>query len=238
MDTADFLDTFDREHEAFVAACLRAGWAAPVPGCPGWTISDLGYHMYEVQYLWHRVVAEAREGFEGLTMPARPADEVMEGVLRGAHHGYSAWMRAFPPDTPIMTWVGRQPLAWLARRMAHEAAVHRADADAACGVAPSLDPQLASDGIDEFLTFFLNASNGAVGGSVHLHCTDVEGEWTVREDGEGFAVAREHAKGDCAIRGAASDLLLVLWRRLPLSTVDVVGDADVAARFIAASALE
>ena len=54
---------------------------------------------------------------------------------------------------------------------------------------------------------------------------------------DGFDVTREHAKGDCALRGAASDLLLVLWRRRPMSTIDVVGDADVAARFLAWPAL-
>jgi hypothetical protein len=56
--------------------------------------------------------------------------------------------------------------------------------------------------------------------------------------GGGFAVAREHAKGDAALRGPASDVLLVLWRRLPLDAVDVVGDATVAARFVAAPTLE
>ena len=70
-------------------------------------------------------------------------------------------------------------------------------------------------------------------GSVHLHCADVPGEWTVREGTDGFDVVREHSKGDCAIRGAASDILLALWRRVPLEACDVVGDADVAARFIA-----
>ncbi|MEI8241095.1 MAG: maleylpyruvate isomerase family mycothiol-dependent enzyme, partial [Actinomycetota bacterium] len=73
---------------------------------------------------------------------------------------------------------------------------------------------------------------------VHIHCTDVAGEWTIRESDGGFVVTREHAKGDTAIRGAASDILLALWRRTPLSSVEVIGDADVAARFVAASALD
>ena len=126
---------------------------------------------------------------------------------------------------------------WLARRMAHELAMHRVDADLARGQATGIEPALASDGIDEFLEFF---RNGELVGSVHIHCTDVAGEWTIHEpvaDGE-FRVSREHAKGDCAIRGAANDILLALWRRAPLSTVDVVGDADVAARFVAASRLD
>jgi hypothetical protein len=61
----------------------------------------------------------------------------------------------------------------------------------------------------------------------------VPGEWTVTEGGDGFTVVREHAKGDCAIRGTASDIILALWRRVPLSELDVVGDRDVAERFIA-----
>jgi len=60
----------------------------------------------------------------------------------------------------------------------------------------------------------------------------------VTEDGDGFAIAREHAKGDCAIRGTANDILLTLWRRVPVSQVDVVGDRDVADRFIAHTSLD
>lgn len=73
---------------------------------------------------------------------------------------------------------------------------------------------------------------------MHIHCTDVAGEWTIRETADGFDVTREHAKGDCAIRGAAHDILLALWRRTPLTNCDVVGDVAVAERFVAASALD
>jgi hypothetical protein len=101
----------------------------------------------------------------------------------------------------------------------------------------AIEAEVASAAVDDFLHRVLNHGHGEVGGSVHIHCTDVAGEWTIRQSGDGFVVVREHAKGDCAIRGAASDILLVLWRRTSLSTVDVVGDADVAARFVAVSAL-
>ncbi len=98
-------------------------------------------------------------------------------------------------------------------------------------------PDAASASIDHFLHHVVNSDLGAVGGSVHIHCTDVAGEWTIREVDGGFDVTREHAKGDCAIRGAANDILGVLRRAMPLSSVDVVGDAAVAARFVAASSL-
>jgi uncharacterized protein (TIGR03083 family) len=238
MDTTANLEHFRVEHEAFLAACEAAGPSAGVPACPDWTVADLLYHMYEVQYIWHRVTSERRSGFEGLSLPARPTDEHLASLLRGEHAGYSTMLAAFPADTSIWTWTGQQDFGWLIRRMAQEIAVHRADADQARGVAPVIDAALASDGIDEYLEFFLNASNGAVNGSVHIHCTDVAGEWTIRETADGFAVTREHAKGDCAIRGAASDILLALWRRIPLEACDVVGDPAVAARFVAASSLD
>jgi hypothetical protein len=100
-----------------------------------------------------------------------------------------------------------------------------------------MTPEQASTTIDLFLHDLLNTGEGTVGGSVHIHCTDTAGEWTIRESDDGFVVTREHAKGDCAIRGGAVDVLAVLVRMAPLSSVDVVGDADVAARFVAASTL-
>jgi uncharacterized protein (TIGR03083 family) len=129
-------------------------------------------------------------------------------------------------------------LGWLARRMAQEFLVHRIDAEQATGVVGDVSPEFASDGVDEFLTVFMNQSNGSVTGTVHLHCTDVEGEWMVRPEGDALAVTREHAKGDCAIRGRAVDILLALWRRGPLSACEVIGDAALAESFVAASSLD
>jgi len=119
--------------------------------------------------------------------------------------------------------------------MAHETSIHRWDAESATGEQAAVDAALAVDGIDEFLTVFLPrlADNfGEVGdATVHLHCTDVEGEWLVaRRDGE-LTVTAEHAKGDVAARGSASDLLLFLWGRVPADALEVFGDGDLLARF-------
>ena len=64
---------------------------------------------------------------------------------------------------------------------------------------------------------------------MHLHCTDVEGEWIVQPDGR---VEPIHAKGDAALRGTASDLLLALYNRVPLDALDVIGDRTVAEAFL------
>ncbi len=145
------------------------------------------------------------------------------------------------PSTDVWTWTDDHTARFVIRRMAHETAMHLWDATEAADLVNPLVATLASDGIDEFLAYFLaDVAEGAepVGGSVHLHCGDVPGEWTVHEHEGAFSVGREHSKGDCAIRGPASDILLALWRRVPLSQCDVVGDAAVAARFIAHSSLK
>ncbi len=91
--------------------------------------------------------------------------------------------------------------------------------------------------MDEFLTYMLpdpRSGEDPLPGSVHLHATDTPGEWVVRPGPDGApVVTAEHAKGDAAIRGPASDLLLVLWRRVGLDAVEVIGDRAAAAALIA-----
>lgn len=105
-----------------------------------------------------------------------------------------------------------------------------------------IDPESASTTIDELLFQRLGGSGGsdaAWKGSVHLHCTDVAGEWlVVRADDGSTTVTREHAKGACALRGSALDLLAVLQRQAGIDTIDVVGDAELAAAFVAATPLD
>ena len=129
-------------------------------------------------------------------------------------------LRSVDPATSVWTFSStNRTAAFWQRRRTQEIAVHRYDAETAAGTPTPIDTALAVDGIDEFLTVFLPrlADNfGDVGdGTVHLHCTDVDGEWLVaRHDGE-VVVTAEHAKGDVAARGGASDLLLFLWGRVP-----------------------
>jgi len=63
---------------------------------------------------------------------------------------------------------------------------------------------------------------------VHFHVTDegVDGEWLIRGGPGGVTVGTGHGKGDMALRGPASDVLLVLLRRLPPDdpAVQVLGD--------------
>ncbi|MGZ4679537.1 MAG: maleylpyruvate isomerase family mycothiol-dependent enzyme [Ilumatobacteraceae bacterium] len=240
MEMNDFIAALERDSAAFVDACEIAGLTTAVSSCPGWTVADLLWHLTEVHHFWGMMVADQRSDWEGYEQPLRPVAEGLTEMYRHVREELLTALAGADPSTPVWTWADDHTAGFVIRRMAQETAVHLWDATEAAGMVNPLEPMLASDGIDEFLTYFLaDVAEGAepVAGSVHLHCGDVPGEWTVRETDDGFAVAREHSKGDCAIRGAASDILLALWRRLPLSRCDVVGDADVAARFITHSSL-
>ena len=63
----------------------------------------------------------------------------------------------------------------------------------------------------------------SIAGTVHLHCTDTDGEWMIRPAERGIVVTSEHAKGDLAVRGPATALLGAL-RTGVLDGVEVFGD--------------
>src|SRR5690606_16527072 len=94
-------------------------------------------------------------------------------------------------DPGAPTWhpftVARVASVW-PRRQAHETAMHRGDAQAAVGEPDPIDPELASDGIDEYFEVaiprLIERERLAVpASSFHVHCTDVDGEWLVWSDG-------------------------------------------------------
>ena len=66
------------------------------------------------------------------------------------------------------------------------------------------------------------------GETVHLHCTDTPRTRVASGSSRSRPTARrstrEHAKGDVAARGTASDLLLFLWGRVDPTQLEVFGD--------------
>src|SRR5439155_3667823 len=115
------------------------------------------------------------------------------------------------------------------RRMAHETAIHRVDGELAAGrtvaTLTAIDPEVAADGIDEFLDLMLPADvTFDAAGTIHVHATDTPGEWLIRVGPDGVTVTKEHAKGDVAVRGPAQDLLLLLWNRRGPDGLEVFGD--------------
>jgi uncharacterized protein (TIGR03083 family) len=226
----DYLIAIDREGEALLAAGAIA-FDAQVPACPEWTGGDLVYHIGEVHNFWRRVVAERWTEYHEGADAERPADDALIDWAQAEREALLRALREADPATKVWTWSDGDDVAWVTRRMAQETAVHRWDAEVIAGIDATIDAALASDGVDEYLAYFLSARTVGAG-SVHLHATDAPGEWLVVFGDGDPKVTREHAKGDAAMRGPAANLLLALWQRYPLADLDLIGDTTAVDRLM------
>jgi uncharacterized protein (TIGR03083 family) len=236
MQHDDSLQVIRREGAALLAAAEHAP-GANVRGCPEWDMRDLLWHVGEVHNFWATVVDEKLTDFGSYTQPPRPDAGALASFAREQLDFVVRVLADTDPDAEVWTWTDDHTAGWIARRMAHETAVHRWDAEDAAGIDAQLDPELASDGVDEFLSWFLSDKD-VDAGSVHLHATDTPGEWLVRFGSGAPVVTREHAKGDAALRGPASDLILALWKRAPRDRLEIIGDASAVDRLFAVASRE
>jgi uncharacterized protein (TIGR03083 family) len=225
----------------------------PVPSCPDWTLRQLATHVGRV----HRWVAEivrtrATESIPFRSVPdGRFPDDPAErpGWLTAGAERLIGELSQLGTDQ-VWAFGIQRPAGFWARRMTHETAVHRADAELATGTTPVIEPDIAADGIDEWLTVMSGPRRAGdpdsrlaglqPGGSLHVHAGDVpsgQGEWLVSHGTGGIEVRREHGKGDAALRGPASGLLLVLIRRLTpeQAGAEVLGDPAVLDTWLAAT---
>lgn len=207
----------------------------PVPTCPGWTCERLVGHVGRTYRWTARWVATG----EGHQVDRAPAGEAVVAWCREGLAELIAALEAADPAAHVDTWAGIQPAVFWPRRMAIETALHRVDAQLAVGQATPVDTALAVEAVDEIFSVVL-PWRGTVdlegrGETIHLHATDPDlgdaGEWLVTLGPEGVSVEHGHAKGDVAVRGTASDLLLLLWNRVGVDRFQVFGDRSLLDRW-------
>jgi len=232
---------------ADLAQIIDADLDRPVPTCPGWTFRQLATHLGR-GHRWAAQIVSARA-----TAPV-PMREVADGKFPEDPARHVPWLNAGADQVIeavataggdlVWTMTGLRPAGFWLRRRAHEAAVHLADAQLAAGRDIDLAPDLAADGVDEWLGLIVAAAADPArelrgdGQSLHFHATDPglsgTGEWLVTRTPSGITVERGHGKADVAVRGRAADLLLVLTRRLPPTApgVEVFGEHALLAHWL------
>jgi uncharacterized protein (TIGR03083 family) len=232
----DFLAHLRRDGARFSEIAHSGDPSARVPSCPDWDLADLVGHLGAVHRVQTQRILSGTAEQQPLTRPTPPsADAVADWYDEGLAALLSA-LESTDTAAPAWNWSAHAPktVAFWPRRMAQETAVHRWDAEATVGDVTPIDPELAADGVDEWLTVHLDSDIADPDteppppiGTLHLHSTDAPGEWWAALDGRSLTVVRDHQKADVAARGPAEDLLLMCWRRLPVTAVEVHGDAAV-----------
>jgi uncharacterized protein (TIGR03083 family) len=240
MELSQYLDVITNESRALADAAERADLDAHVPSCPDWTLAELVAHVGEVQQ-WARTIVEQRasERISRRTLPRAPSGAELIPWFREQAPKLVATLAETEPSTPMWTFTDDQTARFWFRRQAHEVAVHRWDAELTAGSPTPIAPEVAADGVDEWLGLLpfsgLKDRLAGTGETVHLHCTDTEGEWVVTLTDDGPRTTRAHEKSDLAVRGAASDLDLFVLGRVEPSVFEVFGDAELLERFQAAT---
>jgi uncharacterized protein (TIGR03083 family) len=235
LDVQHWVDALEHQGARLAAAADRAGLDAPVPSCPGWSVRDLvahtgGVHRWAAWFVTTGTVEPTREQLQGDVFFDKPVDAELLDWFRAGHAGLVAALRAADPQLTVWTFLrAPSPLAFWARRQAHETTIHRVDAELAAGGDRSDVPAaLATDGIDELFTGFLARRRGRLVAdppvALGVRTTDTNAAWTLTIGTDSRAVSVGTADGDCVLSGAAADLYLFLWNRRDRDGIDVVGD--------------
>jgi uncharacterized protein (TIGR03083 family) len=234
MEVTEHVAALDLEGPALFAAADKAGLAAPVPTCPEWTVRDLLRHIGFVHRWAASYVRDARpdmmdDAEETVVVGPLPDDHDLLDWCREGHAALVATLRGAPVEVACWSFLpAPSPLAFWARRQAHETSIHRADAQAASGPIALVTTDFALDGIDELLMGFMARRGGKLRSDatrvLAVRPTDATSAWTVRVGPDGRAVSRTADPADCELRGSASELYLALWNRRTVDDLDVTGD--------------
>jgi uncharacterized protein (TIGR03083 family) len=238
LTTEQRLDAISRYSREFATAA-RGNLSARVEHCPDWSVADLVRHLTDVHWFWGTIaegtlseppdesLRPAHADDEGLVAGFESGAVRLVDVLAGADQSASCW-----------TWFpGQQDVAFITRHQVQEAAVHAWDAANAAGRALDIDPAVAADSVDEFLTTSLADESDAaeadlvpLDGTFVLRASDTGDAWTVADGSVPGAMmmTRGGTEGAPVLEAQAADLLLWLYSRTELA-----GDvpADLLARF-------
>jgi len=204
-------------------------------------------HGWAARHITERPAQVIREADEAAVLAGGPADDELIGAYRAglarlvaALGDADAGLRC-PAFLPAPS-----PLAFWARRQAHETAIHGFDAQSARREGPpdprqAFPPDFAIDGIDELVTGFaarprkngpgrtllVRTAGPAVGGAWH-YTWPADGQVAARRlAGPAASEAAGPVDGaDCVVSGPPSGVYLFLWNRAAISDAGITVSGD------------
>jgi uncharacterized protein (TIGR03083 family) len=253
-----YLAHIDSESSLFREALTDVDPAARVPACPDWDADDLLWHLASVQDFWARVVEgrpdKPAEDEAGTDAPERPGSH--EGLLARFDDSHARMMTALDGlavSEPAWTWSSDpddHTIGFILRRQAHEALIHRVDAQQTAGVSTDIDAQLAADGVQECLDVMYGGcppwgSWSPLPHYVRFDMSDVdESVWVQlgrfsgtdpdgvsHEEEDLHVVADPGQEPDAVVEAASAAALdLRLWQRGPGDDFHLAGDRSMVSR--------
>lgn len=184
LGTDAYLHHIRTESARFLEVLTSCPPDARVPSCPDWDAADLLWHLGEVQHWWHHVIATRPAAPDAYVDPVRPASycELLD-FFREWHEKFVNELVAADPADAAWSWSARPEhhnVAFTYRRQAHEALVHRLDAELAAGSVTPLPTELAADGVDEAL----DVMYGGLPSWGHFDGLDKYVEYRITDTGE------------------------------------------------------
>jgi uncharacterized protein (TIGR03083 family) len=240
----DYVDALGRDGTLLADAAEEAGLTAEVPTCPGWQVRDLVRHQAYVHGWAARHVREQAPEIIGTPAEAEvlaegPPDGDLIAAYRAGHAALLRTLSEADPAVQCATFMpAPSPLAFWARRQAHETAIHRLDAQSAGAarhpdLAEAFPSSFAEDGVDELIMCFAPRrryrSRAPGTRSLAVRAADTGGSWVIRLADGATTVSRGEADADCTLDGPAAGLYAFLWNRSGSAHagVAVTGDATV-----------
>jgi uncharacterized protein (TIGR03083 family) len=236
MELKEYRDHVAADGTRLVEAA-RSAPEAQIPSCPDWDMRQLISHVSAVhawvamilaeqiqEAVWPRRISEFPSEFDEA---AREYDDSLRLLLEQ--------LSKVDPDALVWNWSDRKPAPasfWF-RRMAHETVIHRIDAEEAAGAVTVIDPDLATDGVDEYLRVGCEPPDGLTS-RLSFQTTDTGASWRVALGSDQLAF---DPPGDPqgTVQAPANDLYLWLVHReaAMAGPVELSGDREAIAQWSA-----
>ena len=210
--SATRLETIAAESRRLADTVAALDLEARVPSTPKWSVRDLAHHIGEVQWYWgQNVLAQNAAERSGAELTAFPEDSDLLAWLGWCTYSLLGALREVGPDAPCWTWWPEPHTAGaVGRHQAQEASVHRWDAEGVTGASAPLHARAGRRRGARVHRDHGGVRPGLAAGRRHADRHRHRGELAGRRRPAG-----ERAGRVSELRATASDLVLMLYRRLP-----------------------